>query len=67
MDFEQLHQKIDDEVYAIILLCSLPPTFVWAFAQDTCPKESIKCGDNIIPLLDQEQTRKIDIMKVPHG
>jgi hypothetical protein len=28
MDFEQLHEKIDDEDKAIILLCSLPPMFI---------------------------------------
>jgi hypothetical protein len=34
MDFEQLHEKIDDEDKTIILLCSLPPTFLLAFGQD---------------------------------
>jgi hypothetical protein len=28
MDFEQLHEKIDDKDKAIILLWSLPPTFI---------------------------------------
>jgi hypothetical protein len=34
MDFEQLHEKIDDKDKAIILLWSLPPTFIWAFGHD---------------------------------
>jgi hypothetical protein len=62
-----LDVKIDDEDKAIILLCSLPPSYEQRIMTLTFGKGSIKIEDITIVLLAQEQRRKNNAVEEPQA
>jgi hypothetical protein len=66
-DLGQLDVKIDDEDKAIILLCSLSPSYEQAITNLTFTKESIKIEDITTVLLAQEQRGKNNTVVEPQA
>lgn len=66
-DLARLSVKIDDEDRAILLLCSLPPSYEHLITTLTYGKETVELEDITAALLSYDMRKKNNVEKVTHG
>ena len=66
-DLARLRVKIDDEDRAILLLCSLPPSYEHLITTLTYGKETVELEDITAALLSYDMRKKNNVEEVTHG